>query len=475
MTITPGRLSLSAPRLAELGLSPPFEILAEANLVGWQELWPPLSLDQAVATAFDNSPALQSTRATVAADNTAVASSWSAWSPQVGASVSASQIDPKVASAFQAQTTVTGALTAQQLIYSDGARVNVNMQRDLRTSRMHELSAAEQDLTYQVIASYIGLLRRRALVDLYRADLDRVRLSLDVARERMRVGDVAESEVFRWESEIASTRANLTAAWVDVMSSTMKVNQVCGRPASELFVPAPTGEDLPDLTQLLTSPKKLEAVRMAAGRAAQSMAPVVQQLDSVVSARERYARSTRRAYFMPTVAGQFSVNANVYQSELAQVAPPPDLYWTVGGSISLPLFEGMGRRATQRESNHDLAATQQQRERSRQAVTVQAMDAVNQAYGAATRARLGQDQVEAVHRSLDASLDAYARGATTLTTITEARTASLKAEIAATDSRYEAIQRMYDVLYATGSLATPNEPERPLALRNTLRSSLEAP
>ncbi len=474
LTMTPHRVTLSAARLRDLGISPPFDVLAEAELVGWAEMWPTLSLEQAVADAIQNNPGIAATRATLAADDTAVAQAWSAWSPQADIGASASLTDRNAGLAFQATERVDASLTGTQLILSDGAVVNVGIQRDLRSAREFELLGAEQDLAYQVTATFIGRLRAQSLIEVRKVDMDRVRLSLDVARERLRLGDGSESDVTRWEAEYASAQAALTGAYIDEISVSITLNQLRGVDAGERFTPGVLGESAPPLVDLLQTPDDVREAGAAISELAQELTPTLAQLDSLLSSQTRAQRLANRAFWMPTLAGQAALNSPLYQTSMQGIEPPSKLYWTAGVSVSLPLFTGGSRRATQREATHDLEALEHQREQARQAVAAQAVEAVNQAFGAALRVVQRDAQVAAVQKSLASSLDAYSAGALTLTTVTEARSSALQAELLATDSRYEAVHRIVDVLYATGSLPTPSNPERPAIFRSRLAETLES-
>ncbi|MEN0060691.1 MAG: TolC family protein [Myxococcota bacterium] len=492
-------LKVAVPALTRLGLSVPFALLAEAEFVGIGESRQPIRLDEAVREAMANSPNLARLRAELAAEDTAVAQSIADWLPGVDVSLFASTTDPNAVSPLQAQSSVTGSLTAEQLLFSDGAVVNVNSQQDLRKARSSEWAAAEQDLAFDVSSAYVALIRAYELLEVRRADLDRVRESLQVARDRQLVGDVAATEVARWESEFASAEANLISAFADVQSVQISLNQLLGADPSRALEPAPLDEIVAGLPAALSSPS--EATRLATALAdfAEDTAPSLEQLDHIVQAQDRAARLQRRQYWMPTVAGSFTINGNFFLSNVdgnqgggttptatatgvpggfdtsTFIVDPPLFTWQAGASVSLPLFAGGGRRASQREAERSLQSLGMQRETLRQSVVARSRDAINQAVASALRAELGKVQVKAVQRTLYAAIDSYARGATTQTTVTEARTSALNAELGSTNATYDAVQAVFDVLYVAGALPTPSFPNGPEQLRNALTTAMEAP
>ncbi|MEM6928195.1 MAG: TolC family protein, partial [Myxococcota bacterium] len=491
-------LKISIPALRRIDRSPPFALIAQAEVVGLEELREPIDLDTAVAEAFENSPNLGSIRADLDARDTAVASSVASWLPAVDVAVQMGFTDPNAVSPLQAATSVTGALTAEQLAFSDGAVVNVNVQQDLRKARTAEWSAAEQDLVYDVSSAYVGLIRARAVLDVRRADLDRVRESLQVAQDRQAVGSVSATEVARWESEFASAEANLVSAFYDVQNVQIGLNQLMGADTSRSLQPEPLDDLVTNIPGDLTSPRGAQIIAEALAGFAETRAPELEQLRHLVRSQDRLARLQRRQYWMPTVAGSFTVNGNFFLSNVdggggttttptgtptggagfdpsAFIVNPPLFTWQAGVSASLPLFAGGGRRASQLEAERNLRSVEMQQETLRQAVVARSRDGVNNLFTSALRAELGAVQVKAVQRTLNAAIDSYARGATTQTTVTEARTSALSAELGSTNAIYDTVQAVFDVLFVAGALPTPSSPNGPAELRSVLADALEAP
>ncbi len=480
-----GDLVLSAEVLRRLDLSPPFDVWADADVIGWEDQATEIGMFDAIAEGLVQSPALAGTVDRLAGENTAVATARSSWWPQADASATLTTVDPNVASAFQPQSQVQANASASQLVWSDAVATNNRVQSDLSSARDAELSIAEQDLAYDIATAFVNLERARAVIDVRAADIDRARLSLKVAQQRRGAGDASVSEVSRWEAEVANARASLVEAWTNFRASMIVLNQLRGTRVDLLVLPAGNGIEVgEDLARRLDNPRALDALASLASDVAVDRAPELRQLRHGTAAQERLQKLSQRAYWMPTVAAQGGLTFNIYQTPSDPIELPgagpielinnPPVFWSAGASASVPLFSGGSRRADQQKAGYDLASLEHQREQIALALRSRAVIAVNQAHGASWRSRLRREAAEAAARSLDAALGAYAAGTATQTTVTEARTSALQLQLAATDADYETTLRIIDLLRATASLPTPAQPDAPLNLRTTLTQGMEA-
>jgi outer membrane protein TolC len=477
-----GNLVLSLTELQRLRVDPPFALLAEADLKGVEGLAEKRDLVSLIEEAIANSPSLAATRARLEGENTDVGRAMSSWLPQADLGSEFVQVDEQLKSAVQSTTVATAHVTVQQLLYNDAARANVGIQLALRRSREAELAAAEQDLALEVASAYISLLRARAIIDIRDADLDRVRLSLEVARQRERAGDASKAEGLRWEAEVANARAELVKAWTDFLAVQVQINQICGASVDRpiLATEARVGQQF---AERLERPSQLRALSSMAEQFAVDRAPERKQVEEALDAQQRARGIARRAYVMPTVAGQVSVNGDIYRSPVEEVVLPtgdplvlaefPPVYWTAGVSASVPVFSGGALRADQRAAEADFVGVEAQLRAVDLGLRSRARVAVQQAHGASVQASFRRTSADAALRGLQAALDAYAAGAANQTTVTEARTNALQTQLLANDAEFQTSLRVYELLRAVGGMPTPRQPNAPIEIRDLLINATE--
>jgi outer membrane protein TolC len=174
--------------------------------------------------------------------------------------------------------------------------------------------------------------------------------------------------------------------------------------------------------------------------------PEIQGFDAVIAAQERSARSSSRAFWQPTIALQGNVS-NIFAREGAGSDPispalppslsgiftrPDDVDWSIGLSVSFPVFSGGEKSAQRSQAVEKLAQLRLERaavaDRIEQRVR-SALHLAGASYAGIEQARLAAD---AADQGLALMIDAYSRGAATIIDLIDAQNAALVAgEVAA--------------------------------------------
>lgn len=474
-------LAVAPDALAALGRSVPLEVLAESAGSGDNGA----TLEALLASAFANSPSLQASRAGLDAEEHARLRAWSTWLPEVEATGSGQVLQESVANAIQPAAQLDGKVTAKQLLWSDGAFTAVRIQDDLARGRSHERLGLEQEVAHQVVSAAIGVRRTEALLEVRRTDLHRVREVLALTRRRETLGDATSADVARWVSEEAGARRALVQTWNDRSTALHRLRQVTGWPLEEPLAVAPLELAEHPLGRLEDT-EGLEAARRAVEAVAIERSPALAQLAEATSAQERARNLAARAPFMPTVAGQVSVNLPVWRAETDPLALPgmepiqlmPSVgepYWAVGGSVTVPLFSGGAHRADRLEARDKVRQLGHQRDALERAVSTDAVLALEAARTATVELALARQQVEAVRISLDSVSAAYAAGAVPQSQVTEVRAHAVSAEVLLADTEMLVQQRLADLQYALTGLSTPLLPAGPAEARAAVLTLLETP
>ena len=458
------RLTLNLDTARRIGVHPPWSVLTEAEVFGSERADPVRRLDlaaaarEAVAANLD----LAASGETVSAGQEAVRAAWAALLPQVSASGLGEIVDRRRsegAFAVQPRWLYGGSIRFTQVLYSDAAWANARIQGRLQESRAEAHEELRLDIAHQGAISYLGVLRAEAFERVQRENLAAIRSNLELAQARRRAGVARASEVIRWENEIAGNRREVIEAGVRRRVAEIELNRLLNRPLEEPFA---TSEIAPADPSLLVNAAAIERyagnqrafdiLRDFMSREGLAGSPELRQLDAAVAARERKVQSARRAFWAPSIAARGDLTAH----ETADLgldsfgAPPPALNWTLGLSVSLPLFEGGARFAevsrAEHERNNLLLARRGVAERIEQRVRT-AMHFARASYAGID---LAAEAADAARRNLELVTDAYEQGAVAILDLLDAQRAALVAEETVVSAFYDYLSDVMDLHRAIG-------------------------
>jgi outer membrane protein TolC len=454
-----------------LGVSPRWEALLEAEIIDGGEVPGARreTLEGAVQRAIEENLDLEAQRRAVAAGEQDVRRARSNFLPSLEVSGTALQIDgDRAASSLgsQPERSLTAGFTATQLLYSDGARANLQIQRQIQLSREEELAALRLDIAFEAATAYLDLLRAKTLEQIRLTNLQVTRENLDLARLRRTIGSANPAEVYRWESQIATDQQALVEARSTVSIAEVALNRLLHY---DLEAPFTTAEVSLDDPYLLTSqerfkgyietPKHFSVLRDFVVQEGLSAAPELRSLRAAVAAQERAVLAAQRAFWVPTASARFTLDERLAEAGEGTGRGGPslpglpeaadDTNWSLGFAFSLPLFDGGARKAGEEQAQRELEALELRWESAVEALELRIRVATYRARSSFAGIDLSQRSADAAEANLELVADAYARGAVSVLDLLDAQAAALNAAQGATNAIYDFFIDLMEVQRST--------------------------
>ena len=443
------RLTINMATARALGISPRFDILHEA-LLFHEEPEPQgrsLSLAAVALEAVAANLDLQAAALGLEAGQTNVDQARAKLLPQLNASIGYTRLNDNstaVISGAAAEQSTTAAIRLSQLIYSDSIRANVEIQRYLQNNRQALKRQLELDIILEASTAYLNLLKAQTLVQIRREDMNLSRTNLELARDRQLIGVASPAEVYRWESELATSRQELLDAQAQLQQARDAINRLLHRPLKESFIAEPATLDDPslmisrkELFEYVSSDRTFELMGDFMLQEGVAASPELESLEALIAASKRQLESHRRAYWSPTVTLQGEIMNVMDETRSAGLAAEGDTDWSVGVQVSLPLFEGGARSA--RRSGSQLAFNQHliQRDATRERIKQRIRVTLHRIGASYPSIQLSKDAANAARKNLDLVTDAYSRGAISILDLLDAQNAALVAEESATNAVFD--------------------------------------
>jgi outer membrane protein TolC len=495
--VSASRLTLNLATARQIGFSPGWSLLTDADLVGVDSVGPSdtLTLAGTMQSAAQANLDLAAANLEVASGSQSVRLARSNLLPDIETQIGETYTRQSTAAASlgqQAENVVDGGVTFSVPLYSEQAWAGYGSERRLQRGREAERDQLRLDVVLDAADAYITVLQAQTVADVRKSDLYRTRSNLEVARLREGIGSASRADVYRWQGEVANARRDLISAETQVRVALLELKRLLNRPldrplaqrAVTLGDPALLAQDSTILTWF-DDPARLATLAQFLVSEAFRISPELAQVDATISAQERQRTAAGRAFWLPSFSLQGGFN-NVFQrggegSSVPVFPVPtafptaPDLSWQFRVQASLPLFTGFGRTATRAQTDIDLDRLKVQRQGIRLAVDQRVRAALESAASTYAAIALTHDASEAANRNYELVSDAYARGTTSITALIDAQSAAENSSESAANAVHDFLLDLLRVERAMGDFGVLRPEEQRQAFLERLRELKEKP
>ncbi len=442
------QLTINMATARAIGIYPRFDVMSESIVLN--EDAPSKGVEwsltdvalEAVRTNLD----IQASLAGVAAGYEQVNETRSALFPQLNVSGDITQLDDSsvnVRNGFAAERSTSAAVGFNQIIYSEATRAAVDVQEATQAARESSHRAVELDIVQQATTAFLNVLKAQTQLAISRRDLGLTRTNLDLARNRVNVGTANASDVFRWESELATSRQRLLSANAALNQTMDDLNRVLHRPIGERFQTIPASLDDPsllvsrkDLLDLINNQRAFDLMGEYFIQQGLDSAPELLQLDAQAAAVQRQLLSAERSFWSPEIGVSSQLSTVLEESRVTGESQDGENDWQIGINFSLPLFQGGARKARVKRFGHELNQLQFQRDATNDVVEQRIRANMHAVRASFPSIELAQDAAQAARKNLDLVSDNYSQGTVSIIELLDAQSASLDAEQNAVDAVY---------------------------------------
>lgn len=384
-----------------------------------------LSLDEAVAIALATEPNIQARLSDYEAARERVAQALSPILPQLSGSWT---VNRQKTQFFSRQTIAVGGaeatpihstsqtaqVTLSQLLFDFGKTfAATDVARNQAEVARLDAEVQKDQVILAVKEAYFDLLFAKRLVGVNAAALARAELNLKSAQGFFAVGARPKSDVTRAEVDVANARVDLIRSRNAVRLARVALNTTMG-----IAIDAPT--EVKDLLFYQAYP--LEPGRLVPEALGQR--PEYRRVRALVSAADASIRQAFRDFF-PNVTG-FSSYGGTFRDP--QSVTDLEEVWTLGLSLSWPIFDGGNRLARYREATKSLEAARSRVQALELAIGQEVVQAHLNLQEAEERIQAAQKAVESAQENFRLAQGRFDAGVGTIIELTDAQVALTQAQ-----------------------------------------------
>jgi outer membrane protein TolC/ABC-type uncharacterized transport system substrate-binding protein len=465
----------------QMDFSPPFEVILTANLVG--ESYPDgkvYSFAEIADVALEQNLDLKISYKDIDVAALDVRSSRSNALPALTSGLTGSQINEERANALvnSPERSLNLDLTLSQVIYSEEVLASIRIGQYLKSAQEYQTEADVLLVLLETYLGYLDVLSAKTNLAIQRENLDNTRTNLELAKIRVDLGSSNNSDLYRWESELANATQSLIEAQAGLISLKLQLNNLLANSLDDEFEVKDIGieDELytsfknGPLSGLIKTPRDLKIASDFLVEESINNNPNKKQLLENIKATERQLELNKRLLYVPTIALQAQATEVLARggegSEEPDMAIPgfnseiENTSWFVGASLTYPVFTGNSRRVNRQRSqvqldqlNFSNTSLEQSLDLSIRASTVSLLSATTNLEYSAISAESATQNFELVQNN-------YKAGKVNITQVIDAQQAALSAQLGAALAVYEYIAANLQIEFGLGffsMFSTENE------------------
>ncbi|MDD2356978.1 MAG: ABC transporter substrate binding protein [Thiovulaceae bacterium] len=445
-----------------IGIYPKYSVLANAVLLNEiKEKKPNLTFASIAQEAVHANLSLITSRLGVESDKENIAEVRSVLFPHVSAELGYTQLNSDnayVKDGFYAEKSTDGALKVQQVIFSEKALANLEIQKKLHVAVEQKQRALELEVVKQASTLFLNMLVAQTQYKIQTDNLALTTSNLELAKGRVEAGTTDMSDVYYWQSTIASVKQNVLHVKAEVEKAKDALNHILNRNIADRFI-----MDIPSLndpsirknldlvTEMLNDQQSYNAIEKFLLQEGMANSCELHQLDAQLSAQKRQLLSNERAYYVPDIiaAAEVSHVFNETRNPIAGISLENTTDWQAGVKVSLPLYEGGAKDAKTSRTRLNLQQTQVVYIDTKQSIEQQIRGDLHSIEASYPSIALAKQATNAAHKSFEIVRENYAQGTRSVSDLLTAQNNALVAEQAATNASYrfliDALQLQRDI------------------------------
>jgi outer membrane protein len=396
-----------------------------------------LTLDEALASAYEYNPRIDAERARLRATDEEVPIAKSGYRPDIGASADvgyrATDISPGPTS--ERKPRGYGVSLTQPVFRGFQVTNAVSQAESLVRAGRETLRVVEQEILLEAVTAFMDVVQFQAIVRLNENNLKVLSEELKATQDRFAVGEVTRTDVAQSEARRADAVAQLDQSRADLQARRAAFERTVGLPATNLVEPSLKLSMLPNSQD--------EAV----GIATQENPNIVSALYNEQAARFNVDRI--RGALLPQIqveadyTDRFGEQEGIRETETAQVV----------GRMTVPIYQQGGIvHAQVRQAKHEHLARLQDIEQARVVVKANVIAAWSQLVGARAQLESAKAAVESNTIALTGVREEERVGQRTLIEVLNAQQELLNSQVNLVTTRRNVIVAGYALQAALGRL-----------------------
>ncbi len=466
-------LSMNTRTAIEIGYAPSWELLSKCDLVDNEKGDShTFSMQQILDRAVTHNLSIISATHQVDVSSAQKDKAKSALLPQIQFGADFRQIDQDRAIASMGnvpeQSAVVKAGLSQNL-YNQQYNANISINDSFLSAKIHKKDQLKLDISLQASLSYLQILNFQSKLSILKDNLELSKKNLRSSITKREIGLGHDTDVFRWESKIASDKKNVLVTHSALVQARYTLNAILDLPQKlQLNLVQLTQKDPVFMTHheeiedYLKNPKdflKFESYLVKTGKAS---SPELFELKDLKTARKRLVESNIDAYLLPSLSiegsylyafGEGDTRLRDQYEDNGIVIPEFDKSsWDIGIYLKYSVFQGGVKSAELEGSRAAFLAMESEAKNYNNILEKNIRNSLYQTKASYLSINLAHQSYIAAKKNLDLIGIVYVQGSTTILHLLDAQSETLRAALLENDARFGFMQDLLKLQRGIGQV-----------------------
>jgi len=369
----------------------------------------------------------------------------------------------------------------KQVIWNDKLNSAVSIEKNIFNAEKERYKQSELDTILNVSTAYFNVLKLKASESIQHSNLELTKKNLELARVREKIGYSRKSDVYRWESKMATDISKLTDSQAKLKNSKENLMKILNNDLDKNFQVVDilhTKEFLGMAGLELTKKNIMDDTLKKLIKLGIENSTEIKEIKNYIRVAERRLKEVNRSFYSPEVALTADYNyyidrsgsGNLYSD--SATSNPRKESWTVGIQVSIPLSEG-GNRITKRNiAIEQIKKLTIQKEDIENNIKQNIRASLTNLIAAKINVETSKDARVAADKTLALVIDSYSRGEVSITELLDSQNVAIQAKEAESASKYDYYTKLMITERAVG-VSHLLDPEAYLELQSKINLKVQ--
>lgn len=486
---TDSELVINMKTVEETGIWPNWEILSKAKLINFipeQDFEEALTLKEVIDVSLNNNPSINTLRIQIEEADLNIKKAKGDYKPDITANVTGALLDEDTAgSVFSpAEQSVTAGISLTQVVFSEDANMNIDIQKEKKKLKYAELEKAKLDLILETAEAYFNVLKAEAYSRIQKTNLELTKKNMEIAKNKKSAGISGAADIYRWESELANGVSELTESILNVNLAKINLKRIMNYDLKEKLklrnLDFTDKEFLVSDERLLGYISNQNKINILSNYMIENLlkySPELKSIEYGINIQNRLVKNSNNKRFLPTVALQANYTKNLMEGGIGSEDPrytnldygdysilqsfgaDTDSNWNVGVRFSLPIYNGGKIKADKEIAENEIQAMEYQKELAVKYLEQRVMSYLLQVVSEYSKIQNAEVSANSASKALNLVKDAYSRGVVTISDLMSAQMASISAEQYRSTVKYDLMLAIMKAERSVGSFYIEKTPE----------------